>query len=129
MPITYAPANGTILICTYSGIKPEMEKKRPVVLLSSIAYRLCLVVPLSTTWPKDIMPWHYFVKLPERLPGNYKDIECWAKCDMVSHASFDRLELLFNGKEKNGKRRYQFTNVGEEALEAIRACVVRAIGG
>lgn len=116
-------------MCSFSGLKPEMEKRRPVIILSSVSARLAMIVPLSTTWPARPMPWHYLLKLPEQLPGCFTEIECWAKCDMVTHASFDRLELFYNGKDENGKRKYQLTKISDEDLEAIRVCVGRAICG
>ena len=127
MPIQYAPRNGTILFCDFDGVEPEMSKRRPVVLLSSVSQSLCLVVPLSTTHPQKVMPWHYFFRLPEKLHGNYTDMECWAKCDMVFAASFSRLFLPFKGKDKNGKRIYQLTKISDADLEAIRVGVWRAV--
>lgn len=129
MSISYTPPNGTILICSFSGIKPEMEKRRPVIILSAISYRLALVVPLSTTWPEPPMPWHYLLKLQKPLPGHFTETECWAKCDMIAPVSFDRLDLFYNGKDRNGKRKYLFPKISDEELEAMRTCVVRAVYG
>ena len=129
MPIQYAPKNGTILLCDFTGIDPEMQKRRPVVLVSSVSRGLCLVVPLSTTPPKNIMPWHYLFRLPEALPGNYTEATCWAKCDMVAAVSFVRLNLMVKGKDKSGKRIYQLTVISVDDLEAIRAGVRNALSG
>jgi hypothetical protein len=37
MAIQYAPRNGTILLCDFTGIEPEMVKRRPVVMVSSVS--------------------------------------------------------------------------------------------
>jgi uncharacterized protein YifN (PemK superfamily) len=73
------------------------------------------------------MPWHYLLRLPESLPGNYTEMECWAKCDMVAAVSFARLNLMVKGKDKGGKRIYQLTAISGADLEAVRAGVWRAI--
>ena len=127
MAIQYAPRSGTILLCDFTGIEPEMVKRRPVVLLSSVSQGLCLVVPLSTTPPQKIMPWHYLLRLQEPLPGNFTVMECWAKCDMLAAVSFSRLNLLFKGKDKNGKRIYHVTTITEADLEAIKIGIWSAV--
>jgi uncharacterized protein YifN (PemK superfamily) len=129
MSIQYAPKCGTILICDFDGIAPEMTKRRPVILLASVSSRLALVVPLSTTPPDKIMPWHYLLRLSELLPKPYDSLECWAKGDMVAAVSFERLNIPFKGKDKSGKRIYQINQVTEYDLNSIRACVCRAISG
>ena len=130
MAIIYAPKSGTVLICSFTGTVPEMIKRRPVVLLSSVSPRLAIVVPLSTTWPQPIMPWHYLLRLPELLPEPYnKGIECWVKGDMIATVSFERLNFPFVGKDKDGKRIYQINQITEDDLDAVRSSVWRAVLG
>lgn len=129
MAIQYAPKNGTILICRFDGIVPEMVKPRPVVVLSSVSSSLAIVVPLSTTWPNRIRPWHYFLRLSDPLPRPYNCSECWAKADMIAAVSFERLNLPFKGKDKSGKRIYQINQIPEPDLEAIRSAAWSAVTG
>ena len=126
MAIKYAPQNGSILVCDYDGILPEMVKRRPVVVVSSVSEGLCIVVPLSTSPPVHIQPWNLKVVLSEPLPPPYIQMTCWAKCDMVQSVSFERLFLLREGKD-NGKRKYISRSVGEENLAAIRSGIWRAV--
>jgi mRNA interferase MazF len=100
--INFHPKRGTVLICDFTGFKPpEMVKKRPVVVLSPRYRRhtgLCLVVPFSTVAPEEVEPHHY--RIP---PGTYAFLDpaktTWAKCDMLAHVSFERLERFWlNGR-------------------------------
>ncbi|MHC1790662.1 type II toxin-antitoxin system PemK/MazF family toxin [Solidesulfovibrio sp.] len=129
MSIKYAPKNGTLLICDFDGIVPEMIKRRPVVVLSSVSPGLAIVVPLSTTWPSPVMPWHYNLHLADPLPKPYDNPVCWAKGDMVATVSFERLILPFKGKDRYGKRIYQINQLPESDLVAVRAAVWRAFSG
>ena len=106
-----------------------MVKRRPVIMLSSVSYRLAIVVPLSTTWPDPVMPWHYLLRLSEPLPRPYQSRECWAKGDMLATVSFDGLNLPFSGKDKTGKRIYQINQIPDSDLAAVRASVWRAVLG
>lgn len=129
MAIKYAPQPGSILLCQYSGEPPEMVKRRPVVVLASVAPHLAIVVPLSTTWPIEPQPWHYLLRLKEPLSPQFPAKECWAKCDMISAVSFDRLKVIFKGKDSNGKRRNVIPKLSSDELEAIRTAVMFAIRG
>ena len=129
MAIQYPPKDGTILLCDFRGIVPEMVKRRPVVMLASVSTRLAIVIPLSTTWPDHVLPWHYFLRLPEPLPKPYTCPECWAKGDMIATVSFERLNLPFMGKDKYGKRIYQINQIASSDLEAIRTAAWRAVTG
>lgn len=126
MAIQYAPQNGSILLCDYDGMVPEMIKRRPVVVVSSVAPHLCMVVPLSTTPPTRSFPWVIKIVLEEPLPAPYLDMTCWVKCDMVSSVSFDRLNLFHAGKD-NGKRIYLSRSVSNATLTAIRSGIWQAV--
>ena len=129
MAIKYAPTKGSIIICEFDqfALPPEMQKRRPVVVLSHVSPRLCLVVPLSTTEPDLQKPWHYLLNTPDPLPKPYNSKAHWVKGDMVFPASFDRLTLPFSGKDKNGKRIYDVKVVSVEDFEEIQRCVISAL--
>ena len=64
MPLTFHPHPGMVPICGINtGFKaPEMIKRRPVVVISPRPRGLnplCTIVPLSTTAPNTVEPFHY----------------------------------------------------------------------
>ena len=90
MGLKFHPNRGAILICDYSsGFRPpEMVKARPVVIISPRHRRrpgLCTVVPLSSSEPEPIEPYHH-----ELSVGAYPLAKgrMWAKCDMLATVSF-----------------------------------------
>ena len=98
MPLkNFHPKTGQILICDFDRgfIPPEMVKRRPIVVISRTethSRRLCTVVPLSTTAPKVLAPWHIALER-DPLHRTKTANAVWAKCDMIYTVSFDRLEL------------------------------------
>jgi len=132
MPLRYHPKPGTFLICDYSGhVVPEMVKKRPVVVISPRFRRregLCTVVPLSCTPPDPVMPYHVPLDLERPLGGRWCETRLWAKCDMVTVASFNRLDLIRIGKTSEGRRIYNRDALGDEQLRKVREAVARSIG-
>ena len=110
MSIPFHPEQGTIVICDFKGfVPPEMVKRRPAVIVSPRLRnrgRLCSIVPLSTTPPKPIAPYHYKLHVDPVLPAPYDAKFHWVKADMVYTVSFDRLFMPFNGKDDSGKRIY-----------------------
>lgn len=72
MSLSYHPQTGTIVICDFHGfIEPEMSKRRPVIVVSPRyrnSYKLCTIVPLSTTEPNPIMEYHYKIRFHHPLP-------------------------------------------------------------
>lgn len=133
MTVKAHPAQGTIIRVDLSqGFRPpEMGKRRPAVVLSpSLAGRsqLCTIVPLSTTPPHVVRPWHYRFELDPPLPIPYNTAEMWAKCDMVQTVAFHRLRLLFDGKDDAGERIYDVRVLDIEHIQQIRACVRVALG-
>ncbi len=128
MALKYAPNIGTLMICDFRDtVAPEINKRRPVVLLAHSSNKLCTVVPCSTTEPNPIEPWHYLMLTTNPLPRPYAAEYYWVKCDMIFVASFERLTIPFNGKDANGKRKLVVQSVSEEELAAIRRCVARAL--
>lgn len=131
MALNYHPETGTIVICDYSGfIEPEMVKRRPTIVISPrFRYRsgLCTIVPLSTTAPKTVQPYHYKLKLDEPLPKPFDSPFHWVKGDMLATVSLNRLFLPRTGKDKNGKREYIIKVIENVELRNIRECVLHAL--
>jgi uncharacterized protein YifN (PemK superfamily) len=100
-----------------------MVKTRPVIIVSPNHLPrpgLYTVVPMSTTEPDPVQPYHYcFPKNP--MPQ--KDGVAWAKCDMVVTVSVDRLDRL-----KIARGTYTIRFVTKEELAAIRDCMKHALG-
>lgn len=95
MSITFHPEQGTIVICDFTGfVVPEMVKRRPAVVISPrlrTRTGLCTVVPLSTTPPAPIAPYHCKLHVTPTLPKPYDAPYHWVKADMVYTVSFARL--------------------------------------
>jgi uncharacterized protein YifN (PemK superfamily) len=105
-----------------------MAKVRWVVVVSPKFLNrpgLCTVVPISTTPPHTVAPYH--VKLDKDPAPNASGADAWVKCDMLMTVSFDRLTAPFFGKA-HGKRNYQNILVSDKELEAIRWGVIHALG-
>lgn len=127
MPIAYHPRVAEVLWCDFDGIEPEMVKRRLVVVVSPKAvqrHRLVTVVPLSSTPPNPIHPWHHQLErdpLPEGTAA-----EVWAKCDMISVVCFDR--LMGYHTRWQGKRQYKTLKVSLTDLLAIREGMLHGLG-
>jgi mRNA interferase MazF len=131
MGLLFHPKIGTIVICDFRGfIEPEMIKRRPAIIISpKFRHRddLCTIVPLSTTEPNRIMPYHYKLTLDEPLPAPHNSKFHWVKGDMLSTVSFDRLSLPYKSKGSNGKRNYIVKIIEDNDLRKIRECVLHAL--
>ena len=124
MPLKFQPKPGNIVICDFHGfVAPEMVKKRPVLVIAKNKHnaQLVTVVPLSTTRPNPVAPYHYNLR-ENPLPDKPKDLETWAKCDMVITVSLARLD-----RYKVARRQYVVPTLPTEELEAIRRCVAIAL--
>lgn len=124
MPLTFHPHPGTVLMCNFNtGFRPpEMVKVRPVVVVSPRRRRgqpLCTVIPLSTTPPRPVEPYHCRMN-SDSLPGKLAEFETWAKCDMLYTVSLERLDRVRISKSRGGKRRYVAQSVTEDDWQAIR---------
>ena len=120
----YFPRPGDVLICDYSTgfVPPEMVKHRPVVVVSGRerhGRKLCTIVPLSTTDPFPVEAWHH--RLPVVIPG-WSAGTSWAKCDMLSTVSFDRLDKPHT-KKRTG-REYHTVRLLPDDLSAVRRAVL-----
>ncbi|MBO9432582.1 type II toxin-antitoxin system PemK/MazF family toxin [Ruegeria sp. R13_0] len=133
MSITRHPKRGTIVSADFDkGFKsPEMVKKRLCVVISppiKARVGLCTVVPLSTTEPNPVMPYHYELAIPFQLPPRWGHKSRWVKGDMVCAVGWHRLDLLMLGKDRTGKRQYQLNTLSSVHLENISNCVLRSLG-
>ncbi len=105
-----------------------MVKIRPVVIVSPrFRHRenLCTVVPLSTTAPDPIAPYHHRLRQTPYPPA--AGAEVWAKCDMLATVSLGRLDRV-KVKQRDGRRVYTTYQVSPADLDAILVCVRRALG-
>ena len=132
MAIQFHPEQGAILACDFQGFKePEMTKRRPVVVITPRLRKrgkLCAVVPLSTTPPSEIMPYHHKLYLIPKLPAPYDASFHWVKADMIYTVSFERLFLLHNGKDASGKRNYDDRIIDKADLIKIQQCILHGLG-
>lgn len=133
MAIKYHPDRGTVLICDFKGlIHPEMNKRRPVIVISSPprreSNRLCTIVALSNTPPNPKMMYNGKIIIEPPLPKPYDKLDTWIKGDMVYRMSFDRLNLIFKGKDSDGKRIYYTNKLSCNDLKEIENCVLSGIG-
>lgn len=132
MSLPYHPEQGTIIICDFKGfIDPEMNKRRPAIVVSPRLRqrgRLCAIVPLSTTPPSQIMPYHFKLHVDPVLPEPYNANFHWVKADMIYTVSFDRLSRLFSGKDATGKRIYDDRVIDKADLLKVQECILHGLG-
>ena len=131
MPLNFHPKTGAVLMCDFTtGFKPpEMTKRRPVVVISPRrrrSGRTCTVVPLSTAAPDPVLPFHHCMN-PNSMPGSLANRRNWAKCDMATTVSLERLDRVFVGRS-HGRRGYVAGMATPGDLEAIRRGVIYALG-
>lgn len=125
MPIPYHPDRGEILICNFDdqAVGAEIIKRRPVVVISPRSAQhssLCMVVPLSTTQPNPPRAWHHSLA-HVRITGWQASAPMWAKCDLVSTVSFQRLNKPYV-KLRSG-RNYVTHKLSDQDLNAVIACL------
>ena len=128
MPINFHPSAGQILICDFSsGFQPpEMVKVRPLVVISPRrrSGQLVKVVPLSSSPPTPIEPWHHKISASVYPPAR---AEMWAKCDMVITVSINRLDRVKH-RDASGKRLYMSRAVPPLELAIIQHAVKATLG-
>jgi uncharacterized protein YifN (PemK superfamily) len=120
--IGFFPKHGHVLMCDFSTgfVLPEMVKNRPVVVISredTHGRKLCTVVPLSTTTPFPIHPWHVLIQ-SNPLGEQGAATTVWAKCDMLYTVSFARLDKPH--RKKQGKREYFAPKLLVTEIKAVR---------
>ena len=86
--LRHYPKAREVLGCDFRGLeKPEMCKRRPVVVLSYSSARpgLAVVVPLSTTPPNPPRPWHHLLSQASQwCPSSNK----WDRCLVLLRECF-----------------------------------------
>ena len=135
MAIEYHPRRGVLIIANFDqGFKvPEMVKQRLCVVISppiEARAKLCTVVALSTTPPREIQPYHYQFRIPFQMPPRWNNDgqPLWAKCDMIYALGFHRLDLIRLGKDRNGTRQYQRMPLSDIHLRNISNGVLASLG-
>lgn len=122
MSLLFQPQVGAVLMCSFDGfVEPEMVKRRPVVVIARNRgnNKLVTIVPLSTTEPDEMADHHY--KLPINPVPASQGKTCWAKCDMMTTVSIDRMDRL---KDKGVR---VIPKVTARDLQEIRLGVVNAL--
>lgn len=125
MAITFHPTRGTLLMCDFNTgfAPPEMVKKRPVVVVSAKHRNIAIVVPLSTTEPNPFEVCHHEMSM-DSFPRSMQGVRRWAKCDMLSHVAFWRLDRIMDGKcPQTGKRIYVAPQISTIDLNAIDVAI------
>ena len=132
MPLTYQPRQASLVVVNFSnGFKaPEMVKTRLAVVMSKPMARrvgLCTVVPLSTTPPEHVMPYHGEIDIGFDLPKHWER-RCWVKGDMVTSVGFHRVELIRLGRDRNNKRQYLTRELNDATFLAVQRYVLHGLG-
>lgn len=127
LPDRFYPKVGMILMCDFgTGFrKPEMVKKRPVIILTEARQQLVTVVPLSTTEPIPTTQFHHWLE-KQYLPNTsyfQRDNGCWVKGDMLYTVCFDRLTLI-SVTGAGGNRNHFTRKLGKEIMREVRRCVL-----
>lgn len=107
-----------------------MVKPRLCVVVSkqmSSRPALCTVVPLSTTEPHTMMPYHCTLDITFDLPPRWGNRKRWVKGDMINAAGFHRVDLLMLGKDRSGKRIYQTSTIGRHDLKRVQSCILNGL--
>lgn len=133
MGLQYHPKQGALVLVKFDKAfkEPEMVKPRPCVVISrEMKGRpdLLTVVPLSTTPPRPVMPWHAEIALDLELPERWSSGSCWVKGDMIYAIGFHRADLFRLGKATNGRRTYQTAALSAEKMRKVQRCVLEGIG-
>ncbi|MET0256828.1 MAG: type II toxin-antitoxin system PemK/MazF family toxin [Luteibacter sp.] len=127
MPLAFPPDPGTVVICHFplagSVAGAEMVKTRPAIVVSRLLEGrrgLVCVVPVSMTPPAQVRRWH--VRLPaDAMPRGWADKtgDRWAKCDMLTTVSLDRLSMRGSAR-RSGRRRFETGALDGDSMREIR---------
>lgn len=133
MALSYYPSAGEIVLCRYDDVvvDPEMRKARPAVVIGPRLRsrgRLVAVVPLSTTEPDAIQAFHCRIELAQPLPAPFDSPVMWAKCDMVSSVSLDRLDRFKEAYRRGGGRQWRTGRVTVDQIRSIRIALLHGLG-
>lgn len=101
----------------------EMVKTRPVIVVSRVLdgrHGVATVVPISMTPPANPRRWHVLVPTTAMPQGwREKPGDRWAKCDMVTTVSLERLSMI-GVRRFEGKLHYTASEVDAPTLRQIR---------
>jgi len=133
MGLLYYPSAGEVLMCHYDekALDPEMCKARPAIVIGPRLRnraRLVTVVPLSTTEPNTLLDYHCRVEIAPLLPEPFDAAVMWAKCDMVSSVSLDRLDRFKEPYQRGSARKWRTGRVNAVQIAALRASVLCGLG-
>lgn len=129
MALKFQPRAGQVVRCDFRGmIEPEMVKLRDVVVLMPHKQnrKLVSVIPLSTTQPAPVQPYHHLLSKDPRPDGTAMR-SVWAKCDMVYTVSTERLEMHYTRSRRGGRESVKVV-LPPADFDAIRKCVAIALG-
>lgn len=94
LPIKWTPKPGQVVMCDFRFlIKPEMQKERRAIVVSSKAASgagRCSLVPVSLTASRETNPFHFEFKAG-RYPFFHATEPVWAVCDHVYTLALSRL--------------------------------------
>jgi len=91
-------------------IKPEIGKKRPVLIIfPHKRIRLAIVIPFTSKKPNNKNPNALYIPVGI-MPGVLGRSECWALCDMPQTVNICRLKTIFSGTKNNYQRRINQKN-------------------
>jgi uncharacterized protein YifN (PemK superfamily) len=132
LALKYHPKQGTLVLVHFDRAfkQPEMVKSRPCIVISKrIKQRpnLVTVVPLSTTPPDPVMPYHCEIEIDLDLPPRWRAKTCWVKGDMIYSLSFERVNLFNLGRGEDGRRRYQTSTISQDSFDKVQNCVRAAL--
>ena len=130
MALAFPPDPGTVVICRFPAagtvVGAEMVKVRPAVVVGrALEGRrgLVNVVPISMTPPAKRRLWHVPVSVASMPPGwREKPGDRWAKCDMLTVVSLERLSLSASAR-RGGHRRFGKDRVDAVTLDSIRHAI------
>jgi len=126
MAFSYQPKPSKILMCDFRGyIIPEINKIRPVVIISAHPYnkKLVTVIPLSTTEPLPLLNHHY-----EFISPLDPQKKCWAKCDLVYSISIERLKRCTIKDERGFSQHTTNLKLSDYDYRNIRQCIANYLG-
>lgn len=127
MGMKYQPPVKSVLMCNFRNmVAPEMVKIRPVVVIARNRHnsKLVTIVPISSTEPVPFRNCHYEIPV-NPIPDN-AHIRSWAKCDMVTTVSTERLDRIKTRTAQG--RRYIVQLLNNEDFDAIKKAVLHGIG-
>jgi len=132
MGLLYHPKQGALVLVRFdqSFKEPEMVKPRPCVVVSKAMKsrpNLLTVVPLSTTVPDPVMPWHAEIAVDLELPPRWARQTCWVKGDMLYAVGFHRADLFSLGRGPDGRRVYQNASLPMDTFRQVQRCVLEGL--